>query len=269
VFFLHNNILGRYLQPPALRHGLNGVNRQVMQNLADLASVNLRRPKFARDIIRANDIRPAGNKINGFLDQRTDFHNLLDRGAAFGERQKLLGQLLGLHGCFFNLREQRKLLALRLHIKLRQGNIPNDRRQNIVKIMRDPPGENTDRFQFLDFIELLPDSFFRSNILQNNHYPNKIVIMVFNRRRVKNHHLQFSRRIFQAPPPALHGETTLFNLHKVRVFPGAELHVFKKENFREFFISHILLRHPAQFLRCFIYQYYPVLQVRRNHRVRD
>ena len=97
-------IIAAHPQRSAIRHGLIGVHDQIRDHLADLARIDFRRPEIGAEQELASAVRAAQREADGVLDEFPDRGGLLNRRAAAGEGQELLGQIAGAQARRFSRR---------------------------------------------------------------------------------------------------------------------------------------------------------------------
>ena len=79
----------------ALRHGLLGVENEIVDDLGYLSSVEMTQPEIVLDIKVRSCVGAAQGELDGFCDEREERFNFSNRRAALSKSQKLLGQSFG------------------------------------------------------------------------------------------------------------------------------------------------------------------------------
>ena len=95
MFLIHGNIGGGHGQGSSFRHGLHGVDRQVVEHLVDLSVINFHRPELLFKSEPGPDEGAVQGEINCFLKQGGKVPARRDRDTPAGEGRQLLGDLPG------------------------------------------------------------------------------------------------------------------------------------------------------------------------------
>jgi hypothetical protein len=111
---------------PAIRHGLIGIDHEVVNHLGNLALIDIGRSQIVVDGELAADIGPAQGELCGLAHQFVNTGDLFDRRTALGEGEQLLGQVFGPQGRFFHLAQRPAHRMTGLHIQLGKGQIADD-----------------------------------------------------------------------------------------------------------------------------------------------
>ena len=108
-----------YFNDSALRHGLPGIEEDIVENLADLAGVDFGRPEIDRNVDVDADRSARAREVDGILDEFGDRNDTADGSATLGKNQQLRGKesraLTGARGPFQDLLKRVVRTQLRKH----------------------------------------------------------------------------------------------------------------------------------------------------------
>ena len=126
----------------AIRHGLIGIEDEIVNHLGDLPLVDVGRSQIGIDFDVAADIGPAQGELGGFADQIRNDGRASNRLAALGKGEQLLGQLLGPQGRFFHLIQRSQHRVTGLDIEFRKGQVADNAGEEMIEVMDDAAGKH-------------------------------------------------------------------------------------------------------------------------------
>ena len=130
----------------ALRHGLHRVQHKVVNDLMNLAGINVGGREIGGEIEFGAHLGPAQRKVGGIADEFDERGGLANGRAAFGKGQKLLRQIAGAQSGFLDEIESGDDFAGQLGRVFDEGKIANNGGKNVVEIVGDAAGQKADRF---------------------------------------------------------------------------------------------------------------------------
>ena len=144
-------------QPPAGRHRIARVDREVDENLLHRRRIDRHLTQIGRERGDQLDIL-ADQPAQQFLDlrhQRVEVDHLRLQHLPPAERQQLPGQRRGAIARRLNFQQIQAQRILLRDLVEHQVAVAEDRREQVVEVVRDPAGELTDRFHLLRLAQLL------------------------------------------------------------------------------------------------------------------
>ncbi len=138
----------------AVGHGLVGVDDEVADDLADLAGIDFRGPEFFAEGEFAPALRAAEGEADGVLDEFGDGGGLLNRRAAAGEGEELLGEIARAEGGVLGVVQAAAHLVVRREDEGGEGDVADDGGEEVVEIVRNAAGEQAELFQGIGFASL-------------------------------------------------------------------------------------------------------------------
>src|SRR5215471_15006093 len=90
------DILCLHLHRAAARHGLHGIQDDVVDDLVNLSRIDIHRPEICGNLEIAPHIGPSQDKANTLLEEFDKRDGVPHRGTAFSKGEELLGKRSGL-----------------------------------------------------------------------------------------------------------------------------------------------------------------------------
>ena len=174
-------IIAAHPKRAAVRHGLVGIDDQVRHHLADLARIDFRRPQIGAEQELASAVRAAQREADRVLDEFADRRGLLNRRAAAGEGQELLRQITRAQRGVLRVVQPRRHLVVRREEQGSEGDVSDDRGEQVVEIVRNPAGEQAELFQGLGFASLGFVALTLGDVAENQHHAGDFIFAVANR----------------------------------------------------------------------------------------
>ena len=141
-------ILQGNVDDAAVLHGLHGVDYDVLNNLADLALVNIGRPEITRDVKLAPRVRTAQGKLSDFANHVRQNHRCADGCATLGEGEQLLRKIPGAYDRLLRVAQRAGGLRFHFGVQAREREIAHDDGQQVVEIVREAAGQQPERLEF-------------------------------------------------------------------------------------------------------------------------
>jgi hypothetical protein len=151
----------------AFGHGLAGIDDEVLDDLADLTSVGVGCPQLRIEIEVALDGCAVESEPGHFDDQVGDIGGGEDWLATSGERQQLLSQGSGPLGCQPSLIKAGRT-AGGIVVDLHDREIANNDCEDVIEVMGNAAGEETDRLELGGAIKLSGDALLLSDIANDD-----------------------------------------------------------------------------------------------------
>ncbi len=158
----------------AVVHCLGAVFYQICQYLTNLDTVHMERRQARLKIIQTGDRGPIHGKHGKLGNKFTGVVNPENGRSSAGKGQKLPGYFTRPKTSLFCALYGIPCLFVR-NPYFCQPDVAQDNRENIVEIVGDPAGENSDRFHFLPTHERFTHFLFRGDIRSRKHDPAGII----------------------------------------------------------------------------------------------
>jgi hypothetical protein len=104
-------VLGADIDAPAVGHRFPRVDDQCVDNLFDLANIDLRLAEVILNLDRGAQIRTVEREFRSVLQEVRDRGDLLQGSAAFGEGEQLVGEPGGMLRCLSRFGEEREQIT--------------------------------------------------------------------------------------------------------------------------------------------------------------
>ncbi len=159
VAFGDRDVLPPHADQAAFRHGLVGVDDQVLDHLGDLPGIELPRPQVLGEQTAAARAGAPQHERCRLLDQLRQAAGLLHGQPALGEGDELPGQVAGPQGGPLHLLQAGMNFLGGVGVHLGQGDVAHDGGQEVVEVVGDSPGQAAYRLHLLHLLQVLLQGF--------------------------------------------------------------------------------------------------------------
>src|SRR5947207_14781817 len=128
----------------------------------------------------ASAVRAAQGKADRILNEFSDGRGLLNRSAAAGESKKLLREIAGAQRSVLRIVQARAHFVIWREEQGSERDISDDRREEVVEIVRNSAGEQAELFQGLGFASLGFIALTFGDVAENKDHAGDFVLAVAN-----------------------------------------------------------------------------------------